>query len=82
MAKRKGTKGQTKTLQNTTQQLQIEQHEPHWKPRVDPGAPERLRVWHSSWNSDHKEGGISHEYDYDYNKRNISVVICGDTHIP
>jgi len=29
MTKRKRTKGQTKTLQNTTQQLQIEQHKPH-----------------------------------------------------
>jgi hypothetical protein len=31
-------------LQNTTQKLQIEQHEPHKKPEVNSGAPEGYSV--------------------------------------
>jgi len=27
-------------LQNTTQKIKVEQHEPHSKPGVNPGAPE------------------------------------------
>jgi hypothetical protein len=44
MANRKGTKGQTTIYKILHIKLKIEQHEPHWKPGVNPGAPEGWAV--------------------------------------
>ena len=42
MAKRKRTKGQTTIYETLHRKLKIEQHKPHEKPRLNPGAPEGL----------------------------------------
>jgi hypothetical protein len=40
MAKEKDTEGQTMIYKTLHRKLKIEQHEPHWKPMMDSGAPE------------------------------------------
>ena len=44
MTKRKGTKGQTTIYKTLHRKLKIEQHEPHWKPGMNSGAPEGWAV--------------------------------------
>ena len=44
MNKRKRTKGQTIIYKTLHRKLEIEQHEPHYKPRVNSGAPGGLAV--------------------------------------
>jgi hypothetical protein len=65
--------------------LKIEQHELHTKNRVlQEGKQFLIRLWYPSRYSCYKPGDKSwmrKGLDYDYDKRNSSMVIC-DTDIP